>query len=405
MKIFLKHLLALLIIILFFTSCGSNSRPDGLSAADQTSLPTIIGIGFSDNEKDFLYNLFLTEYYWNDTAPKPFDYSSYTEPQPMIDDLKYPLKDHWSFAMTKEEYENFAEQKTEGFGFGYTVDMRIYIVLLESPADHAGLKRGDLIIALNGQTATEALIDTASSNLGQTTTFTVNRSGVLIDIDIQASAYSFSVTDAKTLNTPNGEKVGYLRFDSFTDTATGEIDQAFDTLKSQNIDKLVVDLRYNGGGYINTASILLDKLVRGKDGKLQFKLAWNTQNSDKDESAFFETDINSITLTQIIFLTTRDTASASELVINALKPYFGDNIVLVGDATHGKPVGMSGRSYSDNYIYFLVNFVVENADGFNDYFDGLPADCTAIDDITHNFGDPEELMLKEALHYIDTGSC
>jgi hypothetical protein len=90
-----------------------------------------------------------------------------------------------------------------------------------------------------------------------------------------------------------------------------------------------------------------------------------------------------------------------------MKPYLSeDNIVIIGDKTHGKPVGMGGKT-DVNYYYFLINFVVKNSLGFYDYFEGLPvtSGCDIKDDPFHEMGDPKESMLKAALHYVDTGSC
>ena len=411
MKRTIKQFFLILSIILLFTACGSQKYPHDSSGGNDGG--GINNPSFSSSEKSFLYNLFLTEYYWYDTVPEKFDYSSYTEPQPMINDLKYADRDRWSFSMTKKEYEDFSTQSNVGFGFGYTQDqddhLLVYMVRIESPADKAGLKRGDIILKINGEEATAERMAQASEKVNQMTTFTILRVGepntTQLDIDIRAQEYSFKVTSASTVQTDDGTAAGYLRFDSFTDNATDEIDKAFTYFRTQNIKKLVIDLRYNGGGYLNTASILLDKLVRNKDGKVQFRLAWNDKNSAKNEVATFETDENSLDLSQIIFLTTQNSASASELVINALDASdIGIDVVLVGDRTHGKPVGMAGRSYG-NHIYFLINFLVENADGFSDYFDGLPVDCPVDDDLFHQLGDPDEAMLNMALHYIDTGSC
>lgn len=408
----MKQFFLMLSIALLFTACGSQKYPHDNSPGGSDG-GGINNPSFSTEEKSFLYDLFLIEYYWYDKVPQPFDYSNYTEPQPMIDDLKYVDRDRWSFVMTQQEYEDFATQNTAGFGFGYTLDndnnLLVYMVRIDSPAEKAGLKRGDVIIKINGEDATPELIALASKNVNQTTTFTVFNLGAPnttpLDIDIAAQEYTFKVTSASTVQTQSGITAGYLRFDSFTDNATDEIDEAFTYFHDRKIKKLVIDLRYNGGGYLNTASILLDKLVRDKDGKVQFKLAWNDKNSPKNEVATFETDNNSLDLSQIVFLTSQRSASASELVINSLDAVdMGVDIALVGDRTHGKPVGMAGRSYG-NHIYFLVNFLVENADGFSDYFDGIPVDCPANDDILHQLGDPDETMLNTALNYIDTGSC
>ena len=118
-------------------------------------------------------------------------------------------------------------------------------------------------------------------------------------------------------------------------------------------------------------------------------------------------DGNELALHRVFFLTGRNSASASELTISALKPYLGaSNVITIGDYTHGKPVGMNGKTYGNNY-YFLINFFVRNNDDQTTSLEGIPPTpgCTVEDDLTHLRGDPQESMLKAALNYIDTGSC
>jgi hypothetical protein len=116
-------------------------------------------------------------------------------------------------------------------------------------------------------------------------------------------------------------------------------------------------------------------------------------------------DGNELSMQRVFFLTTKGSASASEAVISALVPYLGaDNIITVGDDTHGKPVGMSGSVYGINY-YFLINFFVRNNAGDTTSFNGIPTTCIAEDDLTHLMGDENETMLKTALYYIENGSC
>jgi C-terminal peptidase prc len=386
----LRYILPIIISILYI-GCGGNS---------------------SSSFEFYLHNLFLKEYFWSDKISKKVDYEKYNTPQEMIDDLKYKPIDRWSMVITKEENNNFLNQKSGGFGFSYSTDKRKEIVVLytriNSPAYKAGLQRGDIILTINNNEATVQEIQKASADINTTSSFEIYRasSDKNLQIDIKSQEYTFEVTKASTVTSEKNETVGYMRFDSFTATATTEIDKAFDYFTEQNIKKLIIDLRYNGGGSVVTASILLDKLTRDRDEEIQFKLEWNSNMQNKNKVGRFETDNNSIDLDTIIFLTTKNSASASELVINAMKPYLGDNIVTIGKKTHGKPVGMEGRT-DGRYIYYLVNFVISNRDGFYDYFDGLEvtAGCEVEDDLTHQRGDIEEGMLKEALFYIDNGYC
>jgi len=381
------------IITIFYIGCGNTNHPS------------------SNDYKQFLYNLFKTKYFWYDKVPNNIDLNKYNSPQEMIDDLRYKPKDRWSTVLTKEENNNFLTQKSGGFGFA-PIDINGTIVVLfvriDSPADKAGLKRGDIIKTVDNKKASIEKILSYQTQLGTEVKFGIYRHSTdsNLTIPIKVQNYSFKVSDKKILYTPNEQKVGYFRLDLFTAKATQEIDKAFDYFKSENIDKLIVDLRYNSGGSVVTASILLDKFTRDRDNQLQFRLRWNDNYQNNNEEGRFETDDNSINLEQIIFLTTANTASASELVINAMKPYLGDDIVIIGSRTHGKPVGMEGET-DGVYIYYLINFVIENYNGFYDYFDGLEVTngCQTPDDISHQLGDPQELMLKKALFYIDSNHC
>jgi C-terminal peptidase prc len=386
--------------MILLSACGNNSSHKNLPA--NSTKPAV----FDESEKSYLYSLFQAEYYWNDQVPQNFDYSAYTEPQPMIDALKYTTLDHWSFALTRQQYDEMSTQKTAGFGFGYQGDFTIYTVLIGSPAEAAGLLRGDKILTINGQTATKALLSQASDALGQTARFGIERAGTPMDLSITAQEYTYNVISYKTLQTNLGQRVGYLRFDEFSENATDELETAFNYFKNQHIDKLVVDLRYNPGGSVNTASIFLDKIGRPYNGQVQMVLAWNAQNSSQNETLTFDSlDPNSLTVGKIVFLTTSHSASASEAVINAMKPYMHSNAAIVGTRTHGKPVGMAGRT-NGSYIYYLINFLVENSVGFSDYFNGLAPDCEiADDDFSHQLGDPNEALLREALYYIDNDHC
>jgi len=385
--------------LLLLVGCGNSDKPNiGIGGGGSTT--------FDSQEKSYLYNLFLTEYYWSASTPQPFDTTPYTTPQPMIDVLKNATVDRWSVALTRQQYDDFATQKTAGFGFGYADGFVIYLTNINSPADKSGLRRGDKITSVNGQPVTDELIAQASDNLNVSTHFGIDRDGTPIELDITAQEYSYNVSSYSLVTTTKGSRVGYFRFDSFSDTSTDEIESAFNYFAGQSVDKLVIDLRYNGGGSVNTASILLDKIGRLYNGQMQFKLAWNDQNSDKDETLFFDSlDANSLTLNKLIFLTTEGSASASELVINAMKPYMNGSVAVVGTTTHGKPVGMAGRT-NGSYIYFLINFVVENSVGFYDYFNGIAPECSVPDnDYTHQLGDPNEALLKKALYYIDNNHC
>jgi len=401
-KIFLALLLS---VSLLLNSCGS-----GGSGSIASTIDSVIdqeGKSLSLAEKEFLHELFLTEYLWFEQVPSNIDYTQYSDPQLMINALRVDPPDKWSFTMTQQEYEDYVNQKTAGFGFGYRSDFFIYLVRINAPA-YQLLYRGDEILEINGEAVTSLLIKEASENLNTPTTFTLLRNGTEMDVTVTPREYTFSVSLGKVI-TQGTQKIGYLRYDSFTETSVSEFESIFTRFHTEKIDELVIDMRYNGGGSVATASALLDNITNAYPSQRQMFLDWNFNYQQNNSSYTFEDaelqDGNELTMPRVFFLTTKGSASASEAVINSLVPYLGkDNVVTIGDVTHGKPVGMSGRSYGINY-YFLINFFVRNNASATTSFEGIPVTCAAEDDITHLMGDANETMFKTALNYIETGVC
>ena len=394
LKFFVPFILS---ISLLLNSCGSGSSS---SSDGSTEL-------FSLDEKQFLHDLFLTEYLWYDQVTSNIDYAQFTQPQEMINTLRIDPYDQWSFTMTQEEYEDYTNQKTSGFGFGYRSDFYIYLVRIDAPA-YGLLFRGDQILEINGEPVTGTLLTEASTNLNVPTTFTLLRNGTEHSVTVTPREYTFNVSLGKII-TQGTEKVGYLRYDSFTESSLAEFETIFTLFHNESIDELVIDLRYNGGGSVITASALLDNITNAYAGQRQMFLDWNANYQQNNSSYTFEDldmqDGNELNMKRVFFLTGKSSASASEAVINALVPYLGaENVITIGDFTHGKPVGMNGRVYGTNY-YFLINFFVKNNAGTTTSFDGILPACLAEDDITHLMGDENETMLKTALHYIETGLC
>ncbi len=365
---------------------------------------------FTNAEKEFAKNLFLTEYLWYDQVDESIDPLQFSTPQSLINAFRVNPPDRWSFTITKQAYADYSNQKTSGFGFGYHADFRIFIVLIDSPA-YGKLQRGDIILKVNGETASTAAIKTASQTLDTPTTFVINRGTQEITLTVTPREYTHKVALSKIIPYA-GKNIGYLRYDAFTSSSVSEIEEAFTTFHQNAIDELVIDLRYNGGGSVDTASKLLNNITNAYPGERQLYLDWNDQYQSHNAPYWFEStedqDHNELTMQRVFFLTTKNSASASELVINTLKPYLGDsNVITIGGETHGKPVGMSGKAYGttgENY-YFLINFIVRNNNGDTISFSGIPATCQAIDDSTHEMGDPEESSLATALYYTEHDQC
>jgi hypothetical protein len=138
------------------------------------------------------------------------------------------------------------------------------------------------------------------------------------------------------------------------------------------------------------------------EGQVFTQFFHNDKNAALNRVMRFGLPEHALGLERVIVITTRSSASASELLINALRPFI--DVVIVGETTYGKPVGQYGFDFCDK-VLVPVAFTLRNALGYGDYFGGFAPDCAAADDYEHPLGDVAEASLAEALHFIDTGRC
>lgn len=388
----MKKLLLVPIVTILLIGCGGGG---GSSTPEKSTV-------FDESQKSFLYNLLQTEYLWYDQVSDDVNYSVYQEPQEMINALKYSTYDKWSYSETIKEYEDGSGQISEGFGCYYSGN-KIKTMKIKSPCYNSGLKRGDIVTKVNYQNATSEIYNAAQENLGVQSIFTIDRDGQELNVQITPLKYNYINTKSQVFTRTNGTKVGHMIFNEFSSTSADEVDEAFTYFKNNNIDELIIDLRYNSGGSLTTASILLDKIAGyNNEDAVQAYSKWNQNNSDKNSIYYFEKDNNSIDLNRVFFLTTDTTASASEISINNLKPYM--DVKVIGSKTRGKPVGMRGRD-KEGLIYWLINFSIYNVNNEGDFYNGINVDCSTIDNIDFERTDENGDMLSEALYYIDNGTC
>jgi carboxyl-terminal processing protease len=185
--------------------------------------------------------------------------------------------------------------------------------------------------------------------------------------------------------------------------STAALSAAFGRFAEAGVDELVLDMRYNGGGLLSVAQHLGGLIGgAGTSGQPFVRFVHNDKQSARNSTLTFPQPANALGVSRLVVIATRSSASASELVINALRPFM--EVVVVGERTYGKPVGQYGFDFCDKTL-FPVAFSTKNARDEGDYFGGIPADCAAPDDYAHAFGDPSEGSLSAALGFIATGRC
>lgn len=208
---------------------------------------------------------------------------------------------------------------------------------------------------------------------------------------------------SRIITTRHGEKVGYLYLHSFTASQFDNIEKHFLKFKRAGVNNLVLDLRYNSGGNVGDLVKLGSLIVSQEfDGKQFVRLEHGQRYEDRDEDYAFKRQPQSISASLVVVLTTNDTCSASEAVINGLSPYIP--ITTVGSTTCGKPYLMELLEFGDKTL-FPVTGKILNSRGNADYEKGIRPDCRMQDDTSHQLGDPREGMLKTAITFLETGSC
>ena len=356
-------------------------------------------------------------YYWYQHLPANVNPASFTTPEAYLEAVRFrPIDNAYSYITSAAANDAFYSD-SQAIKFGFTQspgieDTRVLEVWPSSPAQEAGLQRGDRIVRINGQSvATLVSNGTLGSAfgpdvIGQTATIDfVKPSGAIQQALMTKRLTTIPTVSLAQVVEVDGRRVGYLFFRNFVRPSATALNDAFAALKTAGATELVLDLRYNGGGLVDVA-VHLASLIGGARVSGQVMINWT--HNDKvgpilnKVTRFNETPGQTLNLQRLVVITTRQSASASELIINSLRPYMP--VTVIGDTTYGKPVGQYSFNFCEK-VLVPVAFSLKNVNNQGDFFDGIAADCTAPDDITHQLGDPAEASYAEALTFIRTGAC
>ena len=370
------------------------------------------------SQNTWLRSYMLDWYFWSGSSPNP-DPLGFDTVQKYFEALLSTgvdgvPADRWSYISETAGYNQYFEEgKTLGYGVSVNglelrLPLKIRFVEAQSPASTLGLRRGDVILAVNGQSSADMIAANDFTALSPTREGETLRLEIAGDtgprtVTLTAATYSLTpVPVSRVLTLTNGTKAGYLVMKDFITQAEAPLAKAFTDFLNAGATELILDLRYNGGGRISTANVLAS-LVAGRthDGKLFTSLRYNTQQSSRNVTSY---SLASATtgFSRVVVLTGVRTCSASELLVNGLKPYV--EVVTVGGQTCGKPFGFIPAT-SCSSTFSAVNFESFNARGEGRYYDGLAASCTVSEDFSKQLGDPTETLTAAAASYLQTGSC
>jgi carboxyl-terminal processing protease len=435
MRTSFKFTLLLFIAVFTFQSCQDN---------DDIAPPASLEI------QDFIWKGLNQYYLWQADVPNLDEdrfadqtelntfLSGYPVPEELFDALRVP-KTIDRFSWIVDDYLELegtlqGTTKNNGVDFGLskkpgsTTEVFGYVryIIADSDASTKPIKRGDYFTAVNGTQLT--LSNYESLLFGANESYTLN----LADYNgttIVANGKSVALTKTVLSENPilknivitsGSHKIGYLMYNGFYANYDTQLNDAFASLKSQGVTDLVLDLRYNGGGSVQTATRLASMITGQFKGQVFAKQQWNKKINDYFEAnnpaALYNyftdkigtTAINSLNLTKVYILTSASTASASELVINGLKPHI--SVIQIGDVTVGKNVGsvtlydsptFGSENRNPNHRYAMQPIVLKivNSNGDGDYFNGLQPDYLLKETVSTYgvLGDTAEPLLSTAI--------
>lgn len=342
--------------------------------------------------------------------------SSFDSPRDLFNHLKFP-SDRFSFIV--EDF-NKLERSFQGINLTTGIDFRliwadnnkrdriigvVQYVVPNSPAFAKGVKRGDFIVRVNSQELNERnyqqLLFSDEHKIQMDFSISSDLS-ISKSAEIQKDEVRENPIFLKKVVSFSGKKIGYLMYNSFIANYDLELNQVFKEFKSEQISDLILDLRYNSGGSVQSAIYLASMITDANPNKVFVKQKTNKKiakiynQNYKFSNSIKKIPLENLNLKRLFVITSRQTASASELVINGLKPYI--EVIQIGDVTTGKnQASITIKDYFDgkinpNHTWAMQPIIIEsqNAEGFGDYSNGLNPDVKILEN-SENMGELGEI--------------
>jgi C-terminal processing protease CtpA/Prc len=378
---------------------------------------------------NFIWENMDTYYLWRELMPTDLDPDAQPDPDSYFHKLKYSEDDRWSFIT--DNYDDLVN-KLQGIGKTYGHEYQLFrktgskevygiveYVIKDSPAKTAGIIRGDVFNRING-----VLLDTLNYRelLFNNESYQIGFAD-LIDDEVVSNDREIFITPVVMQEDPilldtvyllEGRNIGYLVYNRFISSLNSELNTVFSRFKSDGVNELVLDLRYNPGGSVGTATLLASLIAPREftsNEEIFVKYIWNDiideywREEEGDESPNllirFMDAAQNINLDRLYVIVSGSSASASELIINGLKPYM--NVTLIGDTTHGKytaSITMHDEEKSFNWAIQPIVLKTANINNETDYKDGMFPDHLVADGYFSQLGDIEEKRLAQAISLI-----
>jgi hypothetical protein len=390
---------------LALAACGGSGG--GGSNADECSIGA---------QNQAVYATMQQWYFWYQELPE-LDPTTFESPEALLEALRFAPLDRFSYLTTQAEEEAlFGASQFVGFGFRSVAADGAQIasdVFEGGPADGAGLVRGSRILAVDGVPIGTVLATPGGftgalgpAEVGHEVTLEFrNPDGAEFVETLSKDVVTIPPVTAVSILDIGGDMTGYLVFRNFVEPGVAALDAAFAEFRAAGVTRLIVDLRYNGGGLISVLEHFANLLgSRIAPGMPFVSYEFNDKSSHLNDTFLIRSAPlpDALQLERLVMITTGGTASAAEMLVNGMPPYV--TAVTVGSKTFGKPVGQFGFQFCEKVLR-PVTFRTINALGVTDFFDGLPADCAAQDTLEVPFGTAGEASFDTAVFWLRHGFC
>lgn len=367
-------------------------------------------------ENKWVYSKMKENYLFADQLPQEDKTDKYLPPKDYFKALINPDKDWYSYFKTdKEDVLGFWWGNPHGFGFRYkiidegteAVSLLVTLTSNEAPVGMTTLKRGDIIQKVNGKdilvSDLDKVFDNEKANLSG-----IKADGSAFSIEMNKATYRVDPFKHAQIYNFDNHRIGYFVFSQFLDGIDTDLRNIFGIFKNSNISDLVLDLRFNPGGFTPNAEVFGSLVVHDlKPGTKMFggKRGGLTTNSTEGDRGWTQETQNINYLKRVFIITSKSTSSSSELVINSLKPFM--EVIIVGDQTFGKNVIstiITDETKKFNFVLMPAFSTIENALGKSDYGNtkGFIPDYPVEDNLLplYPLGDLREPLLNKTISVI-----